>query len=218
MPFDPTGGEIGGISASSAETRTRVLAAALDCFSELGYGATRINHIQRRSGVSVGSIYHHFGTKDGVALALYDECLTAYRSGLLATVEAADGAEALIRDAIAWQLDWAAADPARMRFLLGMQRDEPLARADGVTRQSNAAFLRALFALLLPYMAAGQIASLPPAVLAAQIVGPAQELIRYWLAASDQVDLGAARDALAAAAWRALCDPAASPEEPAHVS
>lgn len=52
-------------------TRDHVLEAALDLFVERGYFGTSVHDIVRESNVSIGSIYHHFGDKEGVARALY---------------------------------------------------------------------------------------------------------------------------------------------------
>ena len=49
----------------------RILAAALDLFVENGYHNVSIHEIQKRAQVSIGSIYNHFGGKEGVAQALY---------------------------------------------------------------------------------------------------------------------------------------------------
>lgn len=52
--------------ASSAHTRSLILDAAQALFSEAGYEQTSIEDIVVRSGVSVGSIYHHIGGKAAI--------------------------------------------------------------------------------------------------------------------------------------------------------
>ena len=49
----------------------RILSAALDLFVRDGYHNVSIHHIQKQANVSIGSIYNHFGGKEGVARALY---------------------------------------------------------------------------------------------------------------------------------------------------
>ncbi len=46
--------------------------AALDEFSQKSWGEASLNDILRRAGVSKGSLYHHFGDKFGLYLALMD--------------------------------------------------------------------------------------------------------------------------------------------------
>ncbi len=49
----------------------RILCAALDLFVERGFHNVSVHDIQREANVSIGSIYNHFGGKEGVAKALY---------------------------------------------------------------------------------------------------------------------------------------------------
>ncbi|MEN8240040.1 MAG: TetR/AcrR family transcriptional regulator, partial [Actinomycetota bacterium] len=63
--------------------RQAILQAALESFADTGYDATSIEEICRLSGSSVGSFYHHFGSKEGIAAALYEEGIIAYQEGLL---------------------------------------------------------------------------------------------------------------------------------------
>jgi len=53
----------------SRGTRDRVLEVALAQLERGGEAAVRIDEINDRSGVSIGSIYHHFGDRDGVIAA-----------------------------------------------------------------------------------------------------------------------------------------------------
>lgn len=49
----------------------RILTAALELFVDNGYHNVSIHEIQKNAKVSIGSIYNHFGGKEGVANALY---------------------------------------------------------------------------------------------------------------------------------------------------
>ncbi len=60
------------VSTSQREdTRVQVLDAALSLFTDKGYFNTSVHEIGRVAGVSIGSIYHHFGDKEGLARSLY---------------------------------------------------------------------------------------------------------------------------------------------------
>ena len=69
------------------QTRELILATALRLFVERGFFATSVHDIRRAAGLSIGSIYHHFPSKEAVARALYDD-LVARMAGL---VESATG-------------------------------------------------------------------------------------------------------------------------------
>ena len=53
----------------------RILTAALDLFVDNGYHNVSIHEIQKKAEVSIGSIYNHFGGKEGTARALYKHIL-----------------------------------------------------------------------------------------------------------------------------------------------
>jgi len=54
----------------------QILDAALVEFAERGFAATRMDDIARRSGLSKGGLYAHFGSKDAVFEALLQRSLT----------------------------------------------------------------------------------------------------------------------------------------------
>ncbi|WP_131738503.1 TetR/AcrR family transcriptional regulator [Actinomadura roseirufa] len=59
--------------ARADATRQALLTAALDVFADRGYADAGIAEIVERSGISVGSLYHHYGGKAGLYAALWEE-------------------------------------------------------------------------------------------------------------------------------------------------
>jgi AcrR family transcriptional regulator len=57
--------------ARTEQTRGQLLAAAREVFAEQGYTCAKVTDIAARAGLSVGSIYHHFGGKSELYLALW---------------------------------------------------------------------------------------------------------------------------------------------------
>ncbi|WP_170221588.1 TetR/AcrR family transcriptional regulator [Allostella humosa] len=53
-----------------AATRERILRAALREFAQRGYAGGRVEGIAKRSGVAKGLVFHYFGTKEGLYLAV----------------------------------------------------------------------------------------------------------------------------------------------------
>lgn len=71
-------------------TRERILEVVIDQLATGGEAAVRVDDVRDRSGVSVGSIYHHFGDRDGLIVAAqlrrfarYAEAETAALSDLV---------------------------------------------------------------------------------------------------------------------------------------
>lgn len=52
-----------------------ILTAALRVFAESGQQGFTVNAVVAAGGVSLGSLYHHFGSFDGLAAALYIRCM-----------------------------------------------------------------------------------------------------------------------------------------------
>jgi AcrR family transcriptional regulator len=176
--------------------RETILEAALESFGATG--APTIEDVRRRSGASVGSIYHHFGGKDGIAAELYLEILRGYQAGILRALgrapDAGGGVKALVRH----HLRWVERNPERARFLL----------QGGGAREHVGDELKVLNRDL--FAAVGDWVERQPAirplrreVFYAAVFGPAQELSRSWLAGQTQ-SLRGLEDELVEAAWRAV--------------
>lgn len=65
-------------------TRATILAAATVEFSRKGLDGGRVDAIARRSGVNKRMIYHYFGDKEGLYLAVLEKTYTAIRTAELA--------------------------------------------------------------------------------------------------------------------------------------
>jgi len=57
----------------TAQTQRALLDAARDVFTEQGFSQASIAEVVERAGSSVGSLYHHFGGKSELFLALWHE-------------------------------------------------------------------------------------------------------------------------------------------------
>src|SRR5437667_416867 len=96
----------GKLVESSERRRQEIMAAALACFTAKGFNDTTMSDIQERSGASMGSIYHHFESKERLGAALYLEGLMgvhgAIRDVLANTTQAEEGIKRLVWAYIAW--------------------------------------------------------------------------------------------------------------------
>lgn len=59
----------------SAETRVKILEAALDLFRERGFPESTMREIAARSGVATGLAYYYFASKDAIVLEYYQRAL-----------------------------------------------------------------------------------------------------------------------------------------------
>lgn len=67
----------------SARTKRAVIDAAVALFSERGYRATSLKAIGEQAGISHGVIPFHFGSKEGLLLAVVETCFEAFSTHVI---------------------------------------------------------------------------------------------------------------------------------------
>src|ERR1700741_5497686 len=65
--------------ARSETTRQKLLDAAIDLFSEVGYAAAGLGEIIEHAGMTKGALYHHFDSKEALATAIIEQGTTRTR-------------------------------------------------------------------------------------------------------------------------------------------
>jgi AcrR family transcriptional regulator len=73
-----------------AETRSRLLAAAAELFADHGVDAVSVDAVAEAAGRTSGAVYAHFGSKQGLLLALLDSWKDSVLTVLLAEVAVTD--------------------------------------------------------------------------------------------------------------------------------
>jgi AcrR family transcriptional regulator len=82
---------------------SEILSAALDCFAERGFAATRLDDVAARAGVTKGTAYLYFKSKEELFEAVVREFLVLNIEQIEAAAEAPGPVSALIeRMAMAW--------------------------------------------------------------------------------------------------------------------
>ncbi len=170
------------MATKAVETRTRVIEAAARLFAERGLEAVSIQDIRDASGVSNGSIFHHFGSKNGVALHVYLEERRAYWDHAIAAVEAYDGDPvnalgAAVRATLAYQQ----AHPERHNFMIECASSSWTREHAAPVQALNAEFTQRFLAWGAPHAVAGRLRPIDPQLVAALVFGPSQWLARSWL-------------------------------------
>jgi len=90
VPSPPTAGHGGNVPQTQeerkAQTRARLLAAAADLFADQGIDAVSVDAVAEAAGRTSGAVYAHFGSKQGLLLALLDSWKDSLLTVLLAEV------------------------------------------------------------------------------------------------------------------------------------
>ena len=192
------------VQDQTTDTRTLVLDAALTLFSDRGYFNTSVHDIGRASGVSIGSIYHHFGDKEGLARALYAE-LTSRMQHLIGEVEReAAGSHDQARALVSRLFDLTETEPRAMAFMLYARHREFLPDEPPVCSSRPFAMMRDMVSR---GMARGEIRRMDAMVASTCLFGGALRMITARLDGILEHPLPAYLDEVWACAWRSVAAP-----------
>ena len=73
-------------AAPELEGRWRIMSVAGQLFSVKGFNGTSIRDIARAADMSMSNMYHHFGSKENVLIAIYEEGAEEIRNELASVV------------------------------------------------------------------------------------------------------------------------------------
>ena len=181
--------------------KEKVLATALELFSERGYFNTSIHDIRRQAGVSTGAIYHHFQNKEALAKALYEALLQQMyieikhasfnRAGCL------EKSRAIIEKMFVLTLQ----HPRNMQFVLLAQHKEYL---PGEAPICSSKPFQTMKNVVIEGMAEGEVRQMEPWVAATTMFGGALRMMNLQLDGVLDRPLTAYLDEVVESAWRGI--------------
>ncbi|WLH83004.1 TetR/AcrR family transcriptional regulator [Pseudomonas sp. FP2338] len=187
-----------------SDLKRSILREALACFNEVGIEATNIETIRARCDTSVGAIYHHFGSKEGLVAALFFAALEDQASLRERYLQDAQTAQAGVVALVYSYVEWVHAQPEWARFVFqsrfavsnGPFKDELIARNKRRNHQ------------LKDWMNAEgrkeHFSPLPAELIPSLIIGAAENYSRAWLSAKVKKSPWEYRELLAQAAWNSI--------------
>ncbi len=98
----------------------RILTKALRLFSSRGYHATSVREICEAAGVTKPTLYHFFGSKEGVYRALVDGALEDFKERLTIALSRAGSAEERLKRMARLYFEGGQRNPDLMRFIFGV--------------------------------------------------------------------------------------------------
>ena len=99
--------------------REAILNSAREVFAELGYGATTVRDIIRKTGLASGTFYNYFKSKEEVFEAIMDDGMRRIRPRLKADRIRSRNFEEFIRNAFATYFDYLATDRHMFQMIRG---------------------------------------------------------------------------------------------------
>lgn len=182
--------------------RARLLDAALTV--HMRPDGLTMTAVIKESGASSGSLYHHFGSFDGLAAALYARCMARLLDALIDAVEplrdARAGIEAIVRAYLRFTRD----HRAEARFIHASAYATFLPAHAATIAAAKQPRLARLVGWLQPHLDRGEVADLPAPLIEMLLIGPVAETARRWLAGDPTIDLAIAETLLPPRIWRSL--------------
>jgi AcrR family transcriptional regulator len=185
-------------------SRRAVLLHALPCFNARGIEAATIEELRQRSGQSVGTIYHHFGNKEGVAAALFFAGFDDQSRTIAMRTEGVADAHAVVVALVTAYVNWVTALPELAAFLFMARETVAQGPHGDALRERLEARYAPIDARLAEGVRAGLITELPAELIPALVLGGAESYSRGWLAGRREARPAAYAGLLAEAAWRGI--------------
>ncbi|MFD8642570.1 TetR/AcrR family transcriptional regulator [Streptomyces zaomyceticus] len=187
-------------------TVERLLTTALRVYADCGRQGFTVNAVTAAGGVSLGSLYHHFGSFDGLAAALHARCAEELRGEVVAALSRTRTARTGVRAVVTAYLRFTEEHPEAALFLHAsaysgrLLADAPADR----TRAARTPLLAAIEAWMRPFVEAGEIAPTPEPLIEALVVGPVAAIAHRRLSGAHDTDLAGTARILSDRIWRAL--------------
>lgn len=181
-------------------SRAAIIEAALAATRNGTWETTSLQAVREHAGVSNGTLFHHFPTRQSLATAVVAAGLADHQQALLEVLHAADEPITGVKQAVMRHLQWVVDNPHLARLLLSVPPEVLRDGLDAAALASNRTFFTEVADWLRGHGWPGT-PELP--LMVALWIGPAQDYARGWLAAPHQPPLPAGT-VLAAGAWNAL--------------
>lgn len=183
------------------DSRQRVLITVLALFSTHGYFATSLQDISRESGVSIGSIYHHFGDKEGIARALYHSLSEQMTDRLERITRRHSGAHDTCRAVVKLLFEMTEAEPLVMNFMLYAKHQEFLPEEPPICSSRPFALMRDM---VKRGMDTGEIRQMDLMVASTSMFGGAIRMVMARLDGVLPTQLNRYLDEVWDCAWRSV--------------
>ncbi len=184
--------------------REEIIEAALSCFVEHGVEATTIEMICKSAGASVGSLYHHFGNKEGLAAEVYVAGLRNFQKSMQLALMPISEIELAVRTLVYGNIDWIVANPNWANYVFHYRQVLSQAELEMSFRSESMQANIAVWERLNALDTAGQLKELPVEVFYTLIIAPVHEYAKRWLQGRYKPALIDQREIFADAAWSAV--------------
>ena len=186
------------------QLKKEILMTALELFNQNGIEATTIEQIRENSDTSVGAIYYHFGTKEGIIanlyfLALDDQSLE--REKYFINI---DNLKDFIFALVYSYLDWIEQNVELARFQMTARYYVSNSAYENELNEKNKVRNKAIFQHLQSLYPIEKLKKLQLNLIISLIMGPTEHYVKPWLFEKISDQPSKYRDEFALSAWLAV--------------
>lgn len=176
-------------------TRERILEAATTVFAASGYSVATMDEIARVSGLSKGSLYFHFSSKEELFLALMDHLAARIWSAVAPALASARGAQGRIDAVLRAVLAVFEADPGLTRVAIVQG---PTAGEAALARQAalREAFVTVIARHVKELVDQGRVPPQDPRLTASILFGTVLACVADWASDPSARSLSSVADGL----------------------
>lgn len=179
----------------------KILTAALDLFVNKGFHNVSIHEVQKQADVSIGSIYNHFGGKEGIASALYKHILNEMDELVDDVINEVSSPSAQCKEIIRQLFEYTDSQRNIMAFVFHAKHTDFLSSVPLICNSSPFIKMREI---IEKGIAAGEFKETDSWVAASCIFGGAIRMIQLRLDGLIKEPLINSYDALIDSAWMGL--------------
>lgn len=183
------------------QLKKEILITALQLFNQNGVEATTIEQIRENSDTSVGAIYYHFGTKEGIIANLYFLALDDQAIEREKYFRNINNIKEFIFAIVHSYLDWIEQNVELARFQITARYYVSTSTYEDELTEKNKTRNKAIFQHLKSVYSMEKLKKLQLNLIVSLILGPAENYAKLWLLEKISEKPSKYRNEFAQSAW-----------------
>jgi AcrR family transcriptional regulator len=174
----------------------RILQSSLKLFSTKGYDATSVREICEAAGITKPTLYHFYGSKEGVYRALVEGVLEPFQADVARLLAGGAPVRVRLRAVARAYFERARTQPQLVRFLFGLVHNPPSSAPDVDIPRFYKELVRTVAAAADEGVASGELAPGPTEVRMLAYMGALAEAVCGFLIVGEPILTDALADTL----------------------
>lgn len=190
--------------AKTTEKKQQIIKIALDIFDQHGVENTTIEMICTASNTSIGSLYHHFGSKEGLAAKVYLSGLQQFSMRLIEALQRCDNAKEAVFCIVESNIEWIDQNRVWAKFIFEHGKVIQQTQQQAAFSGSVLSMQQQYEALFLQLQGHEVFEAWPKQMISSLLIGAVHDYARHWLKDGCTSEFDSLKPYFAQAAWQSL--------------